>query len=395
MKKYIVCLLVLVFLLTGCTFNVQILTPPPAAVSHTPSTPSVTESTASPVATISATAEPPRVGFTPTTSDPLFYAAYAVSDPRSASGQSAFPVRTKQVFVLWTYQNMREGLLIKREWYLNGKPWLFREEPWDFAKYGDQGILRDISIFEFENELGLPSGVYQLRVYIDGVLQPIGRFTKDQPEMWLNFEILPGEALTEVASPDRQWNAVVLNGNHLIVRDVHGNPVDLFDGREIPYFVWFPDSQHILFIDRDRSGQQDPTNRGIRDDLWIVDIAARETSLLYESESALGVEAGLAVSPNGGYVATSQGSGVGDACFVDLRLIFFTMGNDYRSATVLSQAQFSGLPSIPDSTVYPGAAGSWQSTTEYMSPVKLTCVTDESLMGEYVFDVVQLTAVKE
>ena len=392
MKRFIAFLPVPIFLISGCTFNVQVLTPPPSAAAS--DTPPATQRVATPVATISSTVVPPVVGFTPTSSDPIFYAAYAVSDSRSAVGQSAFPAGTKQVFAIWTYQNMSEALIVKREWYLNGEPWLFREEPWDFAKYGEEGIIRDISIFEFENDPGLPSGVYQLRVYIDSLLQPIGKFTKDRPEMWLNFEILSGESIPEAASPDFQWDAAVLNGNHLIVRDVNGMPTDLFDGREIAYFFWFPDSQHILFVDRDRTGQQDATNRGIRDDLWIVDISARETNLVFESQAALGIESGFMISPDGRYVATSEGSGGGDACFVDLKLVFFKVGNDFRNVNVVYQEQFSGLPDFPDSTLYPSPGGTWQSDTEFMTPIKLTCSLEQSPVG-YVFDVANLTVARE
>src|SRR6185503_11153515 len=145
MKKTVAFLMVIVWLISGCTFNVQVLTPAPVVGSATPT---ATRQIASPVATISATAVPPPVGFTPTTSEPIFYGAYASSDARSVVGQSAFPAGTKEVFAIWTYQNMHAGVMIKREWFLNGKPWLLREGPWDFAKYGEDGVVRDISIYE-------------------------------------------------------------------------------------------------------------------------------------------------------------------------------------------------------------------------------------------------------
>ena len=116
---------------------------------------------------------------------------------------------------------------------------------------------------------------------------------------------------------------------------------------------------------------------------------------MYESDSALGVVGGLVISPDGRSVATSQGSGEGDACFRDLNLVFFKMGKDFQSATVISQAQFSGLPVVPGSTLYPSTKGIWQSSTEFVSPLKITCFIEESPMGEYVFDIVKLTAAKK
>ena len=50
-----------------------------------------------------------------------------------------FPAGTKQVYAVWNYMNMRAGMTVKREWYLNGQLWLTREEEWDFAKYGEHG----------------------------------------------------------------------------------------------------------------------------------------------------------------------------------------------------------------------------------------------------------------
>ena len=392
MKKSNAFLLLMIWLLSGCKFNVQVLTPAPSVVVS--ETPTATEGSASPVATISATLESAPVGFTPTTSEPIFHAAYAVSDSRSAVGQSAFPAGTKQVFTIWTYQNMHEGVNIQREWYLNGEPWLLREEPWDFAKYGEEGVIRDISIYEFETPLGLPSGVYQLRVYIDNIVQPIGRFTKDQPEQWLNFEILPTDPIPEAASPDLQWEAAVLDGNQLILRDVNGTPIELFDGREIPYFAWFPDSKHLLFVERELSGKQEGTTLGARDNLWIVKIPENETRLVYESNTTLGIVGGLLISPAGRYAASSEGSGYGDACFVDTQLIFFDFPSDLMSAQPIRQEQFSGIPSVLESVVYPAESGVWQSDSQYLVTLEGTC-TQEDQLGSFLFDVSDLTAAKK
>jgi hypothetical protein len=100
------------------------------------------------------------------------------------------------------------------------------------------------------------------------------------------------------------------------------------------------------------------------------------------------------ISPDGRYVATSEGSGGGDACFVDLKLVFFKVGNDFRNVNVVYQEQFSGLPDFPDSTLYPSPGGTWQSDTEFMTPIKLTCSLEQSPVG-YVFDVANLTVARE
>ena len=283
--------------------------------------------------------------------------------------------------------------MVKREWLLDGKVWLTREEPWDFAKYGAFGIMQDVSIYDLNT--GLPTGVYQLQMYIDGVQQPIGADTMFGPEDWLNFQVLPDGSITEAASPDSKWSAAVINGNRLTVRDTTGVPTEFFVGLEIPEMVWFPDSQHLLFVNRDRSEQADITNRGVRDQLWIADIPRREIILLYQSDSMLGVVSGFAISPNGRFVATSEGSGGGDACFFHLKMKFFEFAGDFQSIRPINQDQFSGVPSAPDSSFYPVDPGMWQGNNEFIAPMAFTCVMDESLAGMYMFDVASLKVVKK
>jgi hypothetical protein len=202
MKKLFVFLLIIVSLISGCSFDMAMLTPAPAQVDTTPSVNSI----ASPIATISAATELPAVGFTPVSSNPVFYNASASLEQNGGQARIAFPTGIKQVFVAWHYQNMRAGLTIKREWSLNGQPWLYREDLWDFEKYGAAGVVTDVSIYDLE--AGLPAGLYELKIYIDSVIQPIGTNTPSGPEAFLIFEVLREES-TDVAAPNSQWSAGV------------------------------------------------------------------------------------------------------------------------------------------------------------------------------------------
>jgi len=388
MKKIFVFLLIVAALISGCSFNVEVITPAPGQSDITPPANVV----ASPIATISATVELPPVGFTPVSSDPVFYAAAVSLNQNGVPARIAFPTGTKQVFAVWTYQNMRAGLTIKREWYLNGEPWLFREEPWDFAKYGAAGIMTDISIYDFE--VGLPAGLYEIKVYIDNIVQPIGPNTPGGPGTFLIFEILRDEFTTDVVSPNSQWSAGVSFGNRLVIRDVTGAPTEIFAGREIPYLSWFPDSQHVLFVDRDRSQQQQGTDIGVRDDLWIADVQTGKTNLLYKNESAFRGFGGPVTSPDGKYIASLEGSGYGDACFVDSKLIFFEVAGDYKSAKAIKQEKFTGIPASVDGVVYPVRDGIWQNNTQYLVTLDGTCSVDKSKIGPYLFNVSNLTAAK-
>jgi hypothetical protein len=388
MKKVLALLIMVAWLPSACTFDVELLTPAPVELTSVP----VMQSVTSPTSTVAETPEPPSIA--PTSGTPLFFGAFFVADPlNDPSSRSAFPVGTKQIFAVWNYQNMYEGLMIKREWNLDGRPWLTRQEPWDFAKYGSNGTIRDISIYDFDNRL--PSGAYQLRVYINGVAQPIGPGPTGQPETWANFEVLPNESISEAGSPDFRWVAVVLGNTRLVLRDVYGTPIDLFTGREITQFAWLPDSQHILFVDRDRSGQQAQTLRGVCDDLWVVDILGHETHLLFKSDVPLGFTGEFNISSDGRYLASSEGSGGGDACFVDLKLIFFEIASDFKSVRTIKQEQFSGIPAAANGSIYPSGSWGWQSADQYVAGMKGTCDIAASLMGSYLFDLSNLTATKE
>jgi carboxypeptidase family protein len=389
MRKIFLPSMILVFWLTACSFNVDVLTPAPEQSATLPST----KVAASPTTALATPTEVPPVGFTPVGSNPVFYAASVSLEQSGVPARIAFPTGTKQIFAVWHYQNMRAGLTIKREWYLNGQPWLFREDPWDFQKYGADGMMPDISIYDFE--VGLPEGLYELRVYIDSVIQPIGGNTASGPQTFLIFEILRDEFTTDVTSPDKQWSAGVSFGNRLVIRDATGAPInEIFVGSEIPYISWLADSRHLLFVDRDRSQGQPGTLIGVRDDLWIADIQTRDLHLLYENNSAFHGHAGPTLSPYEKYIVSLVGSGYGDACFVDSGLIFLELASDRQSVKVIRQEQFTGIPTSNDGVVYPLDDGGWDADSLYHVTLNGTCSVDQSKMGRYVFNLSNLTVEK-
>jgi hypothetical protein len=197
MKKVFVFLSAVVFLISGCSFDVHVITPAPVDV--LPTVPSATPIIFPPSETPVIPTDTPVVGFTPEAGVSLFYGAHAVENPTDPTGRYSFLVGTKRIYVVWYYQNMHAGLTIRREWYLNGRLWLQREEPWDFSKYGAFGAVQDVSIYD--DIVGLPTGVYQLQIFIDGLQQPIGADTMSGPELWLNFAIQNELSITETTSP--------------------------------------------------------------------------------------------------------------------------------------------------------------------------------------------------
>jgi hypothetical protein len=396
MKKISVLILLMILFLSGCTFQVEVLTPevpvtqsalPESSLpaSHTPQIP------APPVATISATAEPTAT-FSPPTTDPVFFNARLAESPNDPNQATFFPAGTKAVYAIWDYQNMRAGLVVKRVWYWNGQPWITREEAWDFNKYGANGTIRDISIYD--DTTGLNSGVYQLRLYIDNALQPIGTEIYSPVMPWVTFNIGSRESYAGYASPDFQWAVDVFGEKRIVLQGANGTSTEIYTAREVSYVSWFSDSRHFLFVDRDRSGQRPGTTLGIRDDLWLVDVPTGMLHLLYESDTSFAGHGGPAVSSNGRFIASLEGSGFGDACLVDSRLIFFELAGDFRSIRVIKQTEFSGLPAAGDGSIFPVRDGTWQDERTYLVTLDATCTSDESQPGPYLFNVIDQTVTK-
>jgi len=183
-------------LLCACgTFKVQVqVLPEMTATLSAPVQPS--QLTPTPEAQVStSTATPnPAPSFS---SDIRFSQEVGKPDARS------FAPKILQVFASWDYANMRAGMNVRREWYLNGQLWLSREEAWDFAKYGANGTINDISIYDFET--GLPSGNYQLRLFIDGQPQFVEGSASEKIAFAIQQAISP--ALVSISMSDnlRGW----------------------------------------------------------------------------------------------------------------------------------------------------------------------------------------------
>ena len=382
MKKIPVLLFIIVSLISGCSFNVDVIKPPST---DTPGLPS-------PAATYPSVT--PEVGFTPEPSSPLFYSAYFTLGKDDFPGRYTFPAGTKQIFAHWQFQNMHNGMVIRREWLLNGQPWLTREEAWDEATRGVYGTVPDISIYDLD--AGLPSGKYELRLYIDGVIQPIGSLVYGTPETWAQFEIMPDDSETGIPSPDGKWGLFLSNGTRLFMQDPNGAQFDLYGGVHIVARAWMPDSRHILFVDQNPNGARVGPAGSLPGTLLMVDSRTLDAHILYASETVLGeAGGGLIVSPDGKFAAAISGTGYGDACFLDSRSIFFEIANDYQSAIVIRQEQFTGLPTAATGVMYATAVGGWKNNTQFSIPMKGTCDIDPSTAGMYVFDMPSRTAAME
>jgi hypothetical protein len=173
---------------------------------------------------------------------------------------------------------------------------------------------------------------------------------------------------------------------------VTGEITQIYLAQEIPYVSWFPDNEHFLFVDRDRSDQKANTTIGIRDHLWIVDVPSGQARRIYKSDTSFAGRNGPMASPDGKYVASLEGSGFADACFVDSRVIFFEIASDFNSAKVIKQQEFSSVPVFNDSTVYPLDDGYWLNSNSFVVTLDGTCYADKSKLGSFVFNAANRTA---
>jgi photosystem II stability/assembly factor-like uncharacterized protein len=164
------------FFLTGCgTFNIRVQVVPKATITVQPPTQLPQLSPTAAVQTLVPTATPNL--------EPSFSPDIRFSEGDGKPELRSFAPKTRQIFAVWDYANMREGLTVRREWYLDGQLWASREEAWNFAKYGANGTVTDISIYDLD--AGLPSGAYQLRLFING--QP--QFVQGQASEQIAFAI--------------------------------------------------------------------------------------------------------------------------------------------------------------------------------------------------------------
>jgi hypothetical protein len=383
MKRIIASLMVTVFLISGCTFEMQVLTPE----SPTPDISTPTEIVFLPTPTLIPTVESLFPTPTKAPTEPQFFNAKFTLDPGTAIYQNIFPAKTKRIYAVWEYRNMRDGMIVRRDWYYNDGLWITREEPWDFAKYGASGSMRDISVYELES--GLLSGVYRFELYIDSQPQPIFGGLN-----WPTFTISQNEFSAQAVSPNSSRVAFVHDPALLSVVDQSGTLQEIYSGTEITNLAWLPDSKHLIFVDRDRS-KQNVAGMGILDDLWIINVETGQSLLLYQDNGPLLKQLLVSSVSDGTYlVAGVEGSGYADACLVDARVVIFEISQEFEASSRYVQDDFAGIPTGQGMSVYPSDQGEWLNNTEIRIPLDFTCTTDTTLKGFYVFDLSNLSVAK-
>jgi len=191
-----------------------------------------------------------------------------------------------------------------------------------------------------------------------------------------------------------EFRVDVYGERRMVLDDLHGNLTELYVGNYLPYYHSSPDNKYILFVDRDCSQQSPSTTIGIRDSLWTVEIPSGRLQLLYSSNTNFTGYAGPVISPDGRFIASLEGTGFGDACLMDSRLIFFELASDHQSVKPITQEQFLGFPIYNDGFVYPVEDGEWETGNLYLVTLDGTCNVDKTQMGPYLFDLTNMTTEK-
>jgi protocatechuate 3,4-dioxygenase beta subunit len=75
-------------------------------------------------------------------------------------------------------------------------------------------------------------------------------------------------------------------------------------------------------------------------------------------------------------------------------LVFFEVADDFNSAKVITQSEFSGIPQYNEGVVYPSEGGYWMSTRSYNVILNTTC-SEKSELGDYTFDLLIRAAIKD
>ncbi len=97
-----------------------------------------------------------------------------------AQPRQVFAVGTEEIVALWDYSEMTPEDRIRRIWFRDDLIWLTREEKWDGEKYGAEGTVTDIAIYDNEGT-GLLPARYRLQLYVNDQLEQEGTFVIEGP----------------------------------------------------------------------------------------------------------------------------------------------------------------------------------------------------------------------
>jgi hypothetical protein len=338
--------------------------------------------------------ESPR---TPIPPAPRFSTLRFSPQPDTEDPRRFYVAGVPRICAVWDYANMRDGLTVRRVWYLNGQEWILRDEPWDFAKYGASGTIQDVCIFD-ENT-GLQAGQYDLALLVNGVPQDVGAGPSFQDRE--TFWIFNSDVNSPVVSPNGSRTALVRAGGRLDVNFATGIERELVITQEISSLDWFPDNRSLLYTERDRSRQVNPNqDLGITHKLWVLDTETSERHLIsVAGENFHNPQ----ISPDGRYIAVLSGATFTNGCNSSPTLAIIQLDSDMKRRAVFQLSDFSGLPAVigsstggPASNIFPTNPknpGKWEDNQQFVTGLWWSCLNQENTPnGLYLLNLANMEA---
>jgi len=297
------------------------------------------------------------------------------------------PLTTEELYAVWDYSGMTAADQLERLWYFNDALWLERSEAWDMAKYGANGRMQDIFVFDYEPSLA--PGHYRVVLKVNGVALASAEHT------------IPTNTVGPIVEPDSGFTAAVQDHKTLVLRRVDGTTAAWESFGDIVDLAWLPGGQHIIYSEQIVVNPELPGTLGLRHNLWRHDVTTGIKQLLSTTDDDLHSPV---VSPDGRYLALYSGTLYGDACFVDAHLHIMALTANGERANLFALADFSGLPEVDGALPQPNlfgpgdgpfdpVPGEWVDGQTLNTRLVWYCSTSEAA-GVYALDINGRTAVK-
>jgi hypothetical protein len=340
-----------------------------------------------PAATVAGSLTPQNTASpSPTQPPPTFTNIHFASEPDETLARQFFVEGTPRIFALWDYSGMQEGMLVRREWKRNNEEWIVREEPWAFNRYGSEGTVRDIYVFE--DQVGLDTGEYTLSLYINGVAQDLNSLAASKYPS--SFWVVESDIDAPVPSPDKSHTAFIRFGGILLIEYPNGEIREIAQVQEIAAVVWFPDSANLLYVERDRSKQlEHAQDTGITHRMFIVDIDLQEQKIVGAAGENFHSPI---ISPTGEYISVLSGNHLIEGCTGSPGLAVLGLDSDLRRQVVYLVSSFSGEDFQNDdpSTIILSAENEtrfWENDNLLVANLEWLCKpTNQNPDGHYIFN---------
>jgi hypothetical protein len=276
---------------------------------------------------------------------------------------------------------MTEGMIVRREWYRHGELWIVREQPWDFAKYGAEGTMFDVSIYDFVD--GIDSGMYVLDLYVDDVKLINSKFFEIKSSA---YNVAPQ------ASPDGEYLASVEPPGTILLQKWGKKSRELLAVDEVASLAWFPGSGHLLYVNVNRFEQDEYHNYMLGFETWVVDINTGERNII--ASTAENFRVGTP-SPGGRYVAGKSGTGWADACYFSSYLMVLKLDRDHNRIATYRLEDFSGVgKNLGEASWYIHPRNiQWANRFQFTVELREHCMSSFDT-GGYLFDLKTMEAKK-